>query len=118
MTATDANPGLDFATAQRRYAAIKRQREESRQTYHDQKVIVANKKHDHTKAFAQRFLHHRADGKGVEESKILAKGDTAHIELEHDLADVEWRTAEKRLEELEAGRATVRQLADWTREEN
>jgi hypothetical protein len=42
----------------------------------------------------------------------------AHIELDQDLADADARAAEKRWEELKDSRATVRAMADWTREES
>lgn len=114
----DANPGISFQDAQRTYEAIKRERMKARAEYHRQLRIKAEKNHDHVKALALAFTKHRADGKPVEESKVLAKADAAHLELEKDLADAEARAAEKHIEELEASRATNRQMADWTREES
>jgi hypothetical protein len=112
-----ANPGIAFADAQRTYEAIKQDRVKAREEYRAALRKRANKAHDVTKGMALAFAKHRSEGKPVEESKILAKADVAGLQLEHDLADSEARSALARIEELEAGRATLRQLADWTREE-
>jgi hypothetical protein len=113
-----ANPGISYEEAQRQYEAIKRQRVQARQEYRTQLRTKAQKNHDLAKAMALAFAKHRGAGKAVEESKILAKADTAHLELDRDLADAEARSAEKHLEELKDSRATVRAMSDWTREES
>ena len=113
-----ANPGITFEEAQRQYEAIKRERAKAREDGRRSLGVKAQRKHDHAKAMALAFSKHRLEGKSVEECKILAKADAAHIELEQDLADADARAAEKRWEELKDSRATVRAMADWTREES
>lgn len=113
-----ANPGISFEEAQRQYAAIKRERAQAREDGRAFLRTKAQRKHDHAKAMALAFAKYRAQGKPVEESKILAKADAAHIELEQDMADADARAAEKRWEELKDSRATVRAMSDWTREES
>jgi hypothetical protein len=118
VSTAQANPGITFEQAQRQYEAIKRERaaarEEGRQFLH----LKAQKKHDHAKAMSMKFAERRAEGMAQEEAKIHAKADCAHIELEQDMADADARAAEKRWEELKDSRATVRAMADWTREES
>jgi hypothetical protein len=112
------NPGITFEQAQRGYEQIKRERRKARETYRSHLRVKAQKNHDHAKAMALAFAKHRGEGKPVEESKILAKADAAHLELDRDLADAEAKAALAHLEELEASRASLRQMADWTREES
>jgi hypothetical protein len=118
VTTAQANPGISFEEAQAMYATIRRERALARESGRKFLGVKAQKKHDHAKAFALKFAEYRSEGKPVEESKILAKADVAHIELDQDLADADARAAEKRWEELKDSRATVRAMADWTREES
>lgn len=63
------------------------------------------------------FAQHRAAGKPVAEAEIHAKADAADFALRRDLADAEAKGASARLAELEGERASLRQLAEWSREE-
>lgn len=113
-----ANPGITFDEASRQYEAIKRERAKAREDGRGFLGVKAQKKHDHAKAMAVSFTKYRSEGKPVEECKILAKADAAQFELEQDMADADAKAAEKRWEELKDSRATVRAMADWTREES
>jgi hypothetical protein len=114
-----ANPGIDFATAQNGYHANAAARREARIELRDRLVEKARADHSYRTQLSLDFAKHRADGKGVGESEILAKGGKASLAaLERDLADAKAKAAAARLAELEGERASLRQLVDWTREES
>jgi hypothetical protein len=112
------NPGITFEAAQRGYHDIAAARRKARDQLSEALTRRAQSNFQAAKANAVAFAKYRAAGKPVEESKILAKADSANHVLDADMADVDVKTAQARLDELEGERSSLRQLADWTREES
>lgn len=77
----------------------------------------AQANHDHRKAYAVAYTKHRNAGKGVAESEVLAKADSAHFELQRDMADADLKRYSAEVELYKNDRATLRQLAEHAREE-
>lgn len=113
-----ANPGIDFAQAQKGYRDIASARREARGQLREALTRRAQANFQAAKGNAVAFAKYRSAGKAVEESKILAKADAANHVLDAEMADVDVKTAQARLDELEGERSSLRQLADWTREES
>jgi hypothetical protein len=113
-----ANPGIDFAQAQKGYHDNADARRQARLALEDALKRKAQKEHDRAKGLSVAFAKQRASKAAVEEASIHAKAAVAQITLERDMADAEAKAASARLAELEGERASLRQLIDWTREES
>lgn len=113
------NPApLDYNAAVVAYRKNAESRREARAWLTEKLREKAQADHDHKKARSLKFAQHRAAGKAVEESKIHADADAADYALRRDLADAEAKGASARLDELEAERASLRQLIEYAREES
>lgn len=112
-----ANPGITFEAAQGGYRSNAEARRSARHELRDALERKAKHEHAYRKRLALAFATLRAQGKGVQEAEIIAKGEAADCALNRDMADAEAKAAQARLAELEGERASLRQLVDWTREE-
>jgi hypothetical protein len=113
-----ANPGIDFAQAQRGYHENAGSRRTAREALTKALRAKAQGEHDYRKGLAVAYTRYRNEGKGQGEAEILAKADAAGFALTRDMADADAKAAQARLAELEGERASLRQLIDWTREES
>ena len=114
-----ANPGISWQQAKDGYHDNATARRKAREWLENELTTKARADHEYRTRLSLDFAKHRAEGKGVGESEILAKGGKASLHaLERDLADAKAKAASARLAELEGERASLRQLVDWTREES
>lgn len=64
---------------------------------------------------AAKFKTYRADGKGVEESNTLARGDVVLLSKERDAAAYAWRLALEKLENARDSRRSLWRMIEWAR---
>ena len=119
MTTKAQNPvPIDYQAATVAYRANAVARRAAREQLVAHLQTKAQAELEYRKGMSVAFAQHRGAGKPVEESKIHAEADAADFKLRRDLADAEAKGASARLAELEAERASLRQLAEWSREES
>jgi uncharacterized protein YceH (UPF0502 family) len=113
-----ANPGLTFQQAQSGYHTNAEARRKARRDLQDALERKADRERAYRKRLSREFATQRDAGKSVVEADVHAKGAAADIAWRRDMADAVAKAAAHRIAELEAERASLRQLADWTREES
>lgn len=75
---------------------------------------AANAEQAYHKTKAIEFAKARSSGQGVKEAEILANGRSADERHRRDIAQSLAKSALLRIDELEADRAMLRQLGDWS----
>jgi len=122
LTSTPTDPasnpvGISFLQAQAGYHSNAEARRAARVELTKALKRKAQGEHDYRKELAKAFAVERANGQTVVGAEINAKAAAAGKALERDMADVDAKSAQARLAELEGERASLRQLIDWSREE-
>lgn len=110
---------LDFAEVQRAARALGEKRREARRAYEEQSQAAADADRDYRRVFAVAFTRARAGsdsepGRSVAEAEALAASEAAEAKHRRDIAQSLAKSALLRIEELEADRAMLRQLGDWS----
>lgn len=110
---------LGFADVQRAARALGEKRREARREYEHQSQVAADADRDYRKAFAVSFTRARVGneetpGKSVGEAEAIAAAEAADAKHRRDIAQSLAKSALLRIEELEADRAMLRQLGDWS----
>lgn len=90
-------------------------RREARADYERYIKKAADAERDYRRALAIEFTRAKAGGAGVGEAEIRAQGAVSTHRHERDVAQGMAKAALLRIEELEADRAMLRQLGDWSR---
>lgn len=95
---------------------LAKRRRQARTDYVARSEEAADAEREYHKSKAIAFTKARANEKGVGESEILANADSADARHTRDVAHALAKAALLRIDELEADRAMLRQLADFSRE--
>jgi hypothetical protein len=66
------------------------------------------------KSLGDKFESYRKEGKGVEESNLLARRDVYNLSLERDKASGMMRYELERLEDRRGNRASLHRLVEWS----
>jgi septal ring factor EnvC (AmiA/AmiB activator) len=91
-------------------------RRRARRDYQKHAEEASDGEREYRKRLAIALAQYRSEGKGAGESEILAQGDVADWRHRRDLAQAMARADLLRIEELEADRAMLRQLAEFSKE--
>jgi len=91
-------------------------RRRARESYERHITEAADAEKEYRKRLAIAFASHRAHDKGAGEAETLAQGDVAEWRHKRDIAQGMAKADLLRIEELEADRAMLRQLGDWSKE--
>jgi hypothetical protein len=91
-------------------------RRDARANYERYSKEAADAERDYRKRLAIEFTQYRAEGKGAGESELLAHGKAADDRHRRDIAQGQAKAALLRIEELERDQATLRQLAEWSKD--
>ena len=105
---------LDFGEARKKFREIAEARAHARRDHERHALASADAEHLYRKELAAAFAIYRAEGKGVQEAEILARGDVADHERERNREHALAKSAIHRLEQLEADRAGWNKLTDWS----
>lgn len=84
--------------------------------YEGHAIDAAAKERDYRKELAISFAKHRSEEKGVGESEILGNKDAADKRHARDVAQAVAKADLLRIDALEREQATLRQLADFSKE--
>jgi hypothetical protein len=95
---------------------LAQRRRDARADYEDWVEKAANAENAFRKKLAIELAKFRASEKGVGESEILANAEAADERRQRDIAHGMAKAALLRIEELEADRAMLRQLGDWSKD--
>lgn len=113
---TEIQPHMDFGEIRAAAHDLAEKRREARRDYERRSEEAAEAERDFRKELAIQFTCCRSDDKGVGESEILANGheQVAGYRHKRDICQSLAKAALLRIEELEADRAMLRQLGDWS----
>lgn len=89
-------------------------RRQARRDYEKRSLEAAEAEREYHQRKAVEFAKARSQEKGVGESEIIANGESAGKRHARDVAQALAKAALLRIEELEADRAMLRQLGDWS----
>jgi len=108
---------LDYDELRLGYHKNAEARREARETLLDQLKKKAEAECEYRKALSVAFTKYRGKGSGAGEAEIHARADAARHALDRDIAEARAKASTARLQELEAERASLRQLGDWAQRE-
>jgi flagellar biosynthesis/type III secretory pathway protein FliH len=101
----------DLRDQARKLAELRREARRDRERYaHEQ----AQAERDYRMLLARTFAEKRAEGEAQGAAEIFARGVTAEVVLRRDMAAAMVKSCDLRIEELEADRAMLRQIGDWS----
>lgn len=90
-------------------------RRKARQDFELRSVEQADAEREYRKAQAIAYAEARADGCTNAEAEIRVAGATADLRRARDIAKSQAKSAQLRIEELEADRTILRDVGDWSR---
>lgn len=108
-------PHLDLDEVRRQARALAEGRRTARRDYERYTKQEAEAEHDYRKKKAQAYLGSRSEGTASNGAEIVANAAAAEERMRRDIAHSMAKAAEQRIAELEADRAMLRQLAEWSR---
>lgn len=112
MSAPSPTLSLDDFRAQARI--LQQARKQARANYEAYRQEEAEADRDYRIVKATALAEHRAAGMTGDQAKIQAEADCAPQKLKRDLANAKAKGALLRVEELEADKAVLRSIADWS----
>lgn len=107
-------PHLTFDQVRKAAHLLGEKRRAARADYEHRTREAAEAERDYRKTKAIAFTKARDGEKGVGESEIIADHHSADARYRRDIAQSMVKASLLRIEELEADRAMLRQLGDWS----
>ena len=107
-------PTLSLDEFRRQSRTLQTNRTKAREEYEAHTVEEAQADHDYRVKRATAFASCKALGMTAGQAEIQADAEAAPLRLKRDLAKSKAKGSLLRIEELEADRATLRSIAEWS----
>ena len=108
-------PTLSLDAFREQARQLQRNRIAARENYQAHTAEEAQADHDYRVALAASFAKSKAQDLTAAQAEIQAGADAAPHKLKRDLARAKAKASLLRVEELEADKAVLRSIADWSR---
>src|SRR5262245_8607087 len=107
-------PTIDFGDLRRAYHENAEQRREVRRDRKRFAEMKADKECLYRKRLWSAFAEKRSDKESVAAAELYARAEAAELGRERDMADACVKDCDHRIDQLEAERASLRQLGEWS----
>ena len=107
-------PHFDMSEVRHAARELAKRRREARRDYERYSEQAADAERDFRRELATGFAKAKSSGMSVGQAEIEAQGQAAEARHTRDLAQAMAKSALLRIDELEADRAMLRQLGDWS----